>query len=63
MRLSGGMRGLPTACGWADRHHRHGAPLAQAVDKSFGLDSEIDDARAPCMHEFGVFEIMIMVVF
>ena len=45
-----GLRALPPACGWADRHLGHGAPLAQAVDKSVGPDSEIDDKRAfACM--------------
>ena len=35
-RLSGGLRASPTACGWADRHHRHGAPLAQAPSAAMG---------------------------
>ena len=53
-RLSGGLRALPTACGWADRHLGFGAPLAHAVDKSFGPDSEIDDERAFCMQDLAI---------
>ena len=45
-RLSGGLRARPTACAWAKLRLGFGAPLAQAVDKSFGPDVEIDDARA-----------------
>ena len=40
-RLSGGLRARPPACGWAERHHHHVAPLAQAVDKSFGPDAKL----------------------
>ena len=58
-RLSGGLRALPIACGWADRHlgwagAGAGAPLAHAVDKSFGPDSEIDDERAFCMQDLAI---------
>ena len=37
-RPSRGVRARSHACGWAERHLGHGAPLAQAVDKSFGPD-------------------------